>query len=397
MAQNILGYFCDQTTLYAALGVPTDGSVTVASLLTNVETSLNTEGKLRLFQRLPGDRYPKFEFAAKQELLVKFDILASGANVGQGAYTNNGKSVAKCINFYNSAGAIIFSFGLKPYNLSSPYYNSFTSNGGGDIDNKNIVGMFFYNMVDTNTYTDTLLFPDVPIFRNVGGNIAQTSIPISIYIKLDPTTPANSKIVMYHGSCKLIETTVGQIAAAIGSLEANIAKITINENYYAGSSITNNSFDISNFVICTEFDLSIAARNIPFSSFGSVNDFDGALGNLTEITQNTQYCSTAAELESVCQLKLHQLSNTTIENIDLFFFGRYIQAGGSSANFEISIKTAAGVDMVTPVIATVLANMADSNYQVKRVLRSQLNLVTSAKFTPTDLADGYVQIKLVGV
>ena len=397
MAQNILGYFCDQTTLYSALGVPVNATVNVSSLLTNVDAALNVEGRLRLFQELPAQRYPKFEFSPVQELFVRFDVLASGGVSWQGAHTDQGKSVAKCINFYNSDGAVLFSFGIKPADPSNPYSATFSSGGLGGIDNRNIVGMFFYNVTDSNTYTDTLLFPDIPLFNYNYGNIMQTHIPISIHIKLDAAVPANSKIAMYQGSCKLAETTLGQIAAAIGSLTANVAKVTINENYYEGVSITNNSFDMGNFVLCTEFDLSITACSVPLASFGSVNNFTGALSNITEVTQDTKYCSTTAELESVCQLKLLPLSSTTIESIDLFFFGRYVQSGGVSANFEISIRTSAGVDMVTPVIVTVQANRSDSKYQVSRVLRSQLNLVTSAKFTPAELANGYVQIKLVGV
>ena len=295
---------------------------------------------------------------------------------------------------------MLFSFGFKPAGNSTSTPAAFTYTDAvtdtyGKIDTDKFIGLFAYND-NTNVYTAVDYIKNVDIMRYYGGSIQPSDFNVSIRVALDSTTPANSTVSIYINGLLCCQLAAGVLGTNSASLLHNVAKVTVNEGAYS-SSYSNNGLAISNFVLSTEYDDSLKAEVLPLSGFGGTNNFSGALSAITESKQDTVYLSTSAELAQKCQLLLSAATLPTIEQLDVFMFARYVQAGGVSCQFSVTLKNQAGAAIGASSVITITANMDELKYQTKLAASYISSLVSSNKLTAVELATAYIEIEIVGV
>ena len=135
------------------------------------------------------------------------------------------------------------------------------------------------------------------------------------------------------------------------------------------------------------------------TAFGEVNNFTGALSNITSPVQDSLFIATSAEIgQEVDLLFTFPADLAAVESIDMYFQGKYVQADGIAAKFSLALydKTTKA-DISTPVIVTVPANQSDSLYLTYKVTTWVQNIVTSQKLTAADLANAGLRILIVEV
>ncbi len=229
---------------------------------------------------------------------------------------------------------------------------------------------------------------------------------LNLYIKFDNANNANSKIrvvaptglpVMDVAGATLHQATNNAMSKLIIGATATVAFTKWNMQ------------TIDYLVVATYEDLTLRATTMKPNTFGAVNEFNGAISTIQAWIQDTAYLTTANEVDTttIVTLLAKTTANTsiatklldvlnTVEQIDIYFTGRYIQAGGVSATFRLNLVVN-GVDASSTADVVIPANESDSKYIGRYVSSTVLNLISSAKFTAADLTTLALKIKLVGV
>lgn len=340
------------------------------------------------------------------ELFIKFNINTMGYYVLNDTHTNYAMRGDPRLLFAikNANGKIIASMGFQIK---------------GTADTVAISGklaIFIWNELDGTTNTKlvspiTTVVSSSDVYTVLNSAFIACDHTISLHLKIDTGTPANSVMRMVingviaaeiigsavNASTNLVMTTL-TIKEFITS--SNLYQTNVSD-YYLAARMT--------YMVIADFaDYSLTAYPLKPSAFGTVNDFTGVIDNITSWAQDQLYLSTSAETAVSVDIKLTTASftgnaklykNDTSNTIAaLFNYGmfRYIQSGGVSATFSITLYVGTTpASEATNVVIT--ANLDDTKYQTAQISKVITNLISSGNFTLADLNNLYARITLVGV
>lgn len=341
---------------------------------------------------------------SSNELFIKFNISTMGyylINDTTTTYAMRGDP-RLLFTIKNANGKIIASMGFQIK---------------GTADTPAINGklaLFIWNELDGTTNTKlvsptTTVVSSSDVYTVLNAGFLTCDHTISLHLKIDQATPANSVMRMVINGINAAEI-VGSAVNASTNLVMTILTIKefitsngaqVGTSYYLQGSMT--------YMVIADFaDYSLTAYPLKPSAFGTVNDFTGVIGNITSWAQDQLYLSTSAETAVSVDIKLTAASitgnaklykNDTANTIAaLFNYGmfRYIQSGGVSATFSITlyVGTTQASDATNVVIT---ANLDDTKYQTAQISKVITNLISSGNFTLADLNNLYARITLVGV
>lgn len=305
----------------------------------------------------------------------------------------------------NAAGKIIASVGYQKVASSDKVINYAK------------LALFTWNELDGTTNTKTVnpvttavAVSNSPLFvANTAFQIIDTQV--AIHLKIDTVTPANSVFRLVIGGFVAAEILGSAVNASTGLAMTTLTIkefITSSDQYQTNLSDYYLSWKVSYMVIADFVDYSLTAFPLKPSAFGTLNDFTGVIGNITSVVQDQLYLSTALETAASVDIKLTAISvngapkqhkNDTankiaaLRNYGMF---RYIQAGGTSATFSITLYVGT-VQASNPVNVVITANLDDTKYQTAKLSEVITNLISSGNFTLADLNNLYARITLVGV
>ena len=338
-------------------------------------------------------KVPTVSLVGKNEVFIK--MFCQRGNRWSATIGVNGRTAdhnaAFCIK--NTDGYPIIGFG-------------YDTNASNYILDNSFMGITLYdgtaNKVKLQRVQGTAHFPKITGSNNLG----TVEALLTLHVKIDTVTPANSFIRMYIGSkleATITGTTVHQaVNLALGSF-------TIGEYITYASDINYYKAQCNYMVVSDVPDFSLKAYPIKPAALSTPNDFSGVIGNITSWIQDTLYISTSLETNAVCTFTLlnpasailpvaSKLKNNvhTVEKIDTYMMARYIQTGGVGCTFSIALYN--GETKLTDDYSLYFpANQDETKYLTKFVGTTLQNIVTMNKYTIAELANINVRVTLVGV
>ena len=377
--------------------------------VTNATAIASTPGANNLFQLYcKNAKVPKLAIGGTNEVIAKFEVVEGGAYTTNDTNSTYGYRGDTRLLFAikNTDGKIVASCG---YDLAS-----------GNLDRVEVnacIGIFTYNALDPagNTKSVAAVTKAKAPFAlppSLGAVYYKCSIPVAFSMHVDTTTPANSyiRLTMYG---KVVAEITGALVHS--STNMNLGELSITEfitssNY---SSQTNNSnyytsARMSYLVVSDVIDNSLKAFAMKPSAFGTTNDFTGPISALTPWVQDKNYIASATEIGATVDIKLTitathgtatqglSANNMDVKKLQLFGMFRYVQAGGTTVTFGVTLMvgTTAASAQQKIVIA---ANESDDNYLNRKIGEVVTSLINSGNFSITDLNNLYARITLVGV
>ena len=375
--------------------------------VTNATAIASTVGANNLFQLYRKNaKAPKLAIGGTNEVIVKFEVVAGAYYIMDDATSELGYrgDVRLLFAIKNTDGNVIAACG---YELAT-----------GNLDRIKInspISIFTFNALDPLSATKsvaaiTTVNAPTALPPTKGPSFYNTSIPVAFSMHVDIATPANSyiRLTMYG---KVVAEIAGETVHASSNM--NLGEISITE-FITSSNLGPAGTDyycnaqMSYLVVSDVIDNSLKAFTLKPSAFGANNDFTGTITALTPWQQDKVYLSSASELGAKVDVKLTATSVqgtallgmaadiTDVKKLQLFGMFRYIQVGGVSATFGVTLLV--GTTVATEqILITIAANESDDNYLNRKIGEVITSLISTSNFTITDLNNLYARIELVGV
>ena len=281
----------------------------------------------------------------------------------------------KLFKFLNSSGQLLFSIG----------FDSATAL----MRSSGLICIFTYDSAGTqlSKVTTTLDMMAGLNFYNSGGTTPQTSYKnINISANIDVATPVNSYIRIYKDSY-----LCGELAgsACITNENPLVNSIKVRDNITTPPISGDISTYISELIVSNTLDFSLRAYTLKPGTLTAGNQFTGVVTSIQGVSQDKNYIASAAELNTKAEFSLIRSPNLygnsgialseilhKIKNLDIYYMGRYIQAGGVSVTIggSLSNDTTTIIPQVTDVIA---ANAVDDYYLTKKLVNYPTDLQPS--------------------
>ena len=261
----------------------------------------------------------------------------------------------KFFEVFNIAGKLLFSIGFKADtyttgNVVQPLA-VYTWNDNGTLKRSKSETSQLYPMAVFSNYTDRI-----------------PNRALSYYYLNDPNDINNSKIEIYYGTELLLTMSGSELGthADHDPAKAYFFRTTLNftdSTYYRHR--------LSYIVVTDTKDFSLEPILLKPLAFTYNDGFTGKISALRETFQDNSFVSCSAETDKYVEFTLESAdigSSLMVNGGKILagcmnFYGRYLQTGGTSVTFNISIYNAGNVFYSEDVI--VKANENSSFYQTK--------------------------------
>lgn len=259
----------------------------------------------------------------------------------------------KFLEVFNLAGQLLFSIGFKASNYQTT--------------DKQPLGLYTWNTdgsVKTSKFETSGLYP-LAVFSDYSARSPDRALSYN-YIN-DPSDIANSRIDVYYGSELLL--------SASGSELGNHSDRDPAYSYFFRTvlSLGSSSYRhrISYIIVTDTLDLSLEPVVIKPLALTYSPDFTGTVSAIKENFQDEVYLSSSAETGKYIEFTLGkvdsnfngQIANGSLLTGTMFFYARYLQIGGTTATFTISIYN--GVSLYYSEDVVLAANEDSAYYQTK--------------------------------
>ena len=260
----------------------------------------------------------------------------------------------KFIEVLNVSGKLLFSLGFKanPYNTTD----------------RQPLGLYTWNddgSVKTSKFDSTGLYP-LAVFQDY--SIRRSDRAISFHYVNDPNTPANSKIEVYYGAELILNMTGAELGVRADNDPATLYLFRTTLNADSGSSYRHR---LSYAIVTDTLNLSLEPLVMKPLALTYNVDFSGDVNALRENFQDETYLSCSAETGKYVEFTItksatyfNQLATGgQLVSGAMFFYSRYLQIGGTSATFNISIYN--GTELYYSEDYVLTANEDSAYYQTK--------------------------------
>ena len=259
----------------------------------------------------------------------------------------------KLMEVFNLSGQLLFSIGLKASNYITTDFQPLA------VYTWNVDGSLKTTKVETSG-----LYP-LAVFRNCTDRTPNRAL--SYHYVNDPNDIANSKIDIYYGSDLLLTLSGNELG---NHIDRDPATAYFYRNFFNTSS-TNFQHRIGYIAVTDTLDFSLEPVVLKPLALTYSADFTGTVAALKENFQDEVYVSCSAETGKYIEFTLGKMTGnygSLVTNGDLVsgamaFYSRYLQIGGTSATFTISIYN--GAILYYSEDVTVAANENSLYYQTK--------------------------------
>ena len=261
----------------------------------------------------------------------------------------------KFIEVLNLNGKLLFSIGLA----ANPYGGS-----GGDVQPLSVYTWNEDGSLKTSKTETSGLYP-LAVFSNYTGRAPNRAL--SYHYVNDPNDITKSKIDIYYGSELLLTLSGPELG---NHIDRDPATAYFYRNTFTTDS-TNYRHRIGYIIVTDTLDFSLEPVILKPLALTYSADFTGTVAALKENFQDEVYVSCSAETGKYIEFTLGKMTGnygSLVTNGDLVsgamaFYSRYLQIGGTSVTFTISIYN--GAILYYSEDVTVAANENSLYYQTK--------------------------------
>ena len=290
----------------------------------------------------------------------------------------------KFIEFFNVSGKLLFSIGFK----ADPYST------GSDVQP---LGLYSWNddgSLKTSKFDTTGLYP-MALLTNYSSRTPDRALSFNYFN--DPNDLNNSKFDVYYGGEKILSMSGAELGT---HADHDPAVLYFFRNTLNKDSASSYRHRVSYIVVTDTLDLTLEPLVLKPNALISSVDFTGVVTDIADTLQDANYISCSAEVGKYIEFSLKKgSSNFKAMNSGgdlvggvMSFYGRYLQIGGVSVTFTITIFNGGQIyyseDVVVP------ANQDNSYYQTML-----LNAISSALngLSAKNILSYTVRIELKGV